>query len=156
MGKNKDLLTKKNARMLDNVIIEMTRLYTSYGIDEEDVPIRAFTIAIGLVGDYAGSVTNSEEDFKLDVENTIFPYVNKLLEIKSIAGDELLEVVNPLITEMIMVWREQYLKYGEPISRRQRSYMITEDSKIDFSQEKKDKLADLLTKGIEDQLRRNQ
>ena len=30
---NKNLLTNRNARMLNNVIIEMTRLYTSYGME---------------------------------------------------------------------------------------------------------------------------
>ncbi len=152
MAGNKNLLTNKNSRILENVIIEMTRLYTSYGIEEQDVPIRAFTIAIGMVNTYAGSLSNNEEGFKSDIEDMVFPYVDKLLEIRDNKGDELLEAINPVIIKMIMVWREQSLKYIEPISRGQRGYMI--ESKIDFSQEKKDQLADVLTKGLEDQLRR--
>jgi hypothetical protein len=153
---NKDLLTNRNARMLYNVIIEMTRLYTCYGIEEEDVPIRAFTIAMGLLSDYAGSATNNEGEFKSDVEKMILPYLDKFVEIRNMNGDDLLERISSIVIEIIMAWREQYLKYGEPISRRQTRYMLTGEPNIDFSQEKKDKLADLLTKGIEDQLRRNQ
>jgi hypothetical protein len=153
MAEHKNLLTNKNSQILDNVITEMTRLYTSYGIEEEDVPIRAFTIAIGLVNSYAGSLADNDEGFKSDIEDMVVLYMDKLLEIRDTKDGDLLGTINPVIVRLIMVWREQSLKYGEPIFRRQRRYMI--ESKIDFSQEKKDQLADVLTKGLEDQLRRS-
>jgi hypothetical protein len=160
LNKNKDQLLNRKSPMVDTTIVEMTRLYTCYGIRDEDVPLRAVMIGLGLVDDYIENLAKDEDEFESITRNTIFPFLSNLVEMKDMESMKRFETGTLVLSDIVMLWRESYLKCGEPLGRRQRfaqNYILPCNfSSLNFSSEKKEQIADLLARGIEDQLRTDQ
>jgi uncharacterized protein (DUF2164 family) len=160
LDKNKNLLTVKANNILDVMVIEINRFYYTYGINDSDVKIRALIIALGLVEDYIRKDAFDQSKFESNVNLVMFPLLDKIIEYSSRIKDIELKSIDGLLWKMIALWRDLFLKFGEPGllmapgEERTQQYMKKGEAQITFPPGTKDKLTDLLSKSIEDKLRK--
>jgi hypothetical protein len=160
LDKNKDMLTVKANNMLDITAIEINRFYSTYGLNDSDVKIRALVIALRLVEDYVRKDAFDQSKLASNVNVIIFPLLDRIVEYSRRIKDIELKVIDDLLWEMIALWRDLFLKFGEPSlyvaqgEDRSQKDMKKGEAQITFPPSIRDKLADLLSKTIEDKLRK--
>jgi hypothetical protein len=145
---NIDLLNKTDARMILSTISEINRLYGTYGIDIHIAKLRLLFIVLGQLSNYFSNdlflsiVTESNE-------NIVKTFLERIIELSISDKEASLEYVDDLLTQMIISWRELFIKCNEPFESREQK-----NSEATLKPELKEKLRDLITKNLEKDIKK--
>ena len=150
-------LVKPNSHLIKSMYLEINRFYQLYGISKEDVQRRAPFILLTWIDDYLAAISNDEKEFAAAVAEVQLPLVKRTVDI---CGKEQinLDEIMLLTWDMVAEWRDLYMKHSELLraarqfSRQQLTSKGAEPS-FQIPEETKEKMASLVTKGIEDQVR---
>jgi hypothetical protein len=159
LDKNRELIRIYESYMLDAIQIETRRLYATYGIEYKDVKIRALIIGLGAIVDYAKKLSRFDNisKYKSEIEERITGFLNTIVSFTQ-QNDGHSELADSCIIEIISFWRELFLKYGEVSFTRYSLPLMREhyppELQVAFPQETRDKLANIVARGIEDQLKK--
>ncbi|MDE1769369.1 MAG: hypothetical protein KGI28_02290 [Thaumarchaeota archaeon] len=151
LEKNKEFLKRPNY-ILKSILLEMNRFYQEFGIDERDVKARMLIVVINYIYDYIEKSDLTDEKIRSEVEISLIPFVDKIIHTLEPVEIQQPDIDN-LIVDIIMLWRDQFLRYGELLT------LPTEtpnrrSGRLNLPEETKDKISKLITQGLEDQIRK--
>jgi hypothetical protein len=150
---NKEVLKSWDCRIFDTIMVEMTRIYTTYGMGLTETKIRTMFFMFELLFDYAKRNVKDISDYLSNIDKLIIPYLDRWIIIAR--SSDVGKDFDKLLVEMIVSWRELYLLYSEPLKVQPEVEYDRNKGQVPivFPQETKDKLASLVTKSIEDQIK---
>ncbi|MGH9923456.1 MAG: hypothetical protein ACRD38_11960 [Nitrososphaerales archaeon] len=158
LQKYKDDLVNRNNHLIKGTFLEINRFYQAYGITKEDLQRRAPFVLLSWIDDYVAAFSYDENEFIKQVKTIELPLVDDVLNICGREKIDLQEIVN-LTWKLILKWRDLFMKHSE-LSRATRlagrqEFLIEKsvETPIQIPDETKEKMANLVTKGIEEQVK---
>lgn len=144
IGDNLDLLKVRKNKIIQSAITEVNRLCSTYGFDIGIAKIRLLLVVLGQLEGYSRKEPIDADQFEVNVNAMVIPYAEEITALKLMSSGKLNNEIEPLLTSMIIFWRELFIKYNEPSER-------VDEEKVAMSMppETKDKLKELVTRSLQ-------
>lgn len=148
LKENKELLLEEKNRLLDSILIELSRIINVHGLDRHTLVFYSLLIALKdyyrylLYAESREGIIKDKEEFK----RKIFPYLDKIVNLEpNLDPGELYKQSNEILGDLASKWRSYFINYMEPVER---EVIFERKPPIEIPKEAKEKLTETIVEAI--------